>query len=315
MPTLAVGKDRQRVDRDAHEDEGAEQCSKPHGLCRHPTLCVGPVLSAVAIVNMTGSPCVDASRDVRPHQVDRSTQPMESRWKAVPGYRSAIKNIARGRARRASPQALLIRALPQPAGLGAHRAQSIGTANIGATAILQRSFSYGIPMPEPLPAHLDFICGRWASIRRRRQNVFGPLMCIKMARAAVDWLRIIHIARSNPCWTSSCWPAGSACSPCPSPTPSLATVSEESPHARRICAWRRRDRGAAHLPRLCPAATRAVLRGAPHDSHRLDSDPALLRHRRGAGEAARRLHDARLQRRAHIPLAGAAPGRGCDLSD
>ena len=36
---------------------------------------------------------------------------------------------------------------------------------------------------------------------------------------------------------------------------------------------------------------------------------ALLRDRRRAREAARRLHDARLQRRAHLPVAGAAAGR------
>ena len=38
-------------------------------------------------------------------------------------------------------------------------------------------------------------------------------------------------------------------------------------------------------------------------AHRLDPDPALLRDHRRAGAAARRLHDARLQRRAHIPVA------------
>ena len=39
----------------------------------------------------------------------------------------------------------------------------------------------------------------------------------------------------------------------------------------------------------------------------------LLRDRRRAGEAARLLHDARLQRRAHVPFAGAAAGRGSAL--
>ena len=41
---------------------------------------------------------------------------------------------------------------------------------------------------------------------------------------------------------------------------------------------------------------------------------ALLRDRRRAGEAARLVHDARLQRRAHVPVAGPAAGRGRPLS-
>ena len=47
-----------------------------------------------------------------------------------------------------------------------------------------------------------------------------------------------------------------------------------------------------------------------HDVHRLDPDHPLLRDRRRAGEAARLVHDARLQRRAHVPVARAAAGRG-----
>ena len=64
------------------------------------------------------------------------------------------------------------------------------------------------------------------------------------------------------------------------------------------------------LPHLRSAAARAVLRGNDHDRHRLDSNPVVLRCHRRARAAARRLYDARLQRRAHIPLAGAASGRG-----
>ena len=52
-----------------------------------------------------------------------------------------------------------------------------------------------------------------------------------------------------------------------------------------------------------------------HDRHRLDSNSALLRDRRRARGAARRLHDARLQRRAHVPVAGPAAGRGGALLD
>ena len=70
-----------------------------------------------------------------------------------------------------------------------------------------------------------------------------------------------------------------------------------------------RDRRAPRLPHLRAAAARAVLKEHGHDPQRLDPDPALLRDRRRAREAARRLHDARLQRRAHIALARPAAGR------
>ena len=46
----------------------------------------------------------------------------------------------------------------------------------------------------------------------------------------------------------------------------------------------------------------------------LDSNPALLRDHRRAHAGARRLHDARLQRRAHLSVAGAAAGRSRALS-
>ena len=51
-----------------------------------------------------------------------------------------------------------------------------------------------------------------------------------------------------------------------------------------------------------------------HDPHRLDSNSALLRDRRRAGETARLVHDARVQRRAHVPVAGLATGRDRALS-
>ena len=50
-----------------------------------------------------------------------------------------------------------------------------------------------------------------------------------------------------------------------------------------------------------------------HDSDWLDTNPALLRHHRCDHAGARRLHDARLQRRAHVSVAGAAAGRSCYL--
>ena len=56
-----------------------------------------------------------------------------------------------------------------------------------------------------------------------------------------------------------------------------------------------------------------VKREMCHDCDWLDSNPALLRDHRRAHAGARRLHDARLQRRAHLPVAGAAAGRSRDL--
>ena len=50
-----------------------------------------------------------------------------------------------------------------------------------------------------------------------------------------------------------------------------------------------------------------------HDCDWLDSNSALLRDHRRDHPGARRLYDARLQRRAHLPVAGAAAGRGRDL--
>jgi K+-transporting ATPase A subunit len=41
----------------------------------------------------------------------------------------------------------------------------------------------------------------------------------------------------------------------------------------------------------------------------LDSNPALVRHRRRVGGASRRLHGARVQRRAHVSFADPAAGR------
>ena len=91
---------------------------------------------------------------------------------------------------------------------------------------------------------------------------------------------------------------------------------QENSHDLRLFARRPRDRGAPVLPHLRSAAARAVLkRRNDHDRHRLDSNPALLRDRRRARAAARRLHDARVQRRAHVPVAGPAAGRGRALLD
>src|ERR1700722_2594500 len=53
-----------------------------------------------------------------------------------------------------------------------------------------------------------------------------------------------------------------------------------------------------------------TLQGSNHDPHRLDPNRAVLRRRRRAGAAARRLHDARIQRRVDLPVPRAAPGRG-----
>ena len=71
-----------------------------------------------------------------------------------------------------------------------------------------------------------------------------------------------------------------------------------------------RDRRAADLPHLRSAEARAVLKG-PTAMTVIGWIQILLylRDRRRAREAARRLHDARLQRRAHVPLAGPAAGR------
>ena len=72
--------------------------------------------------------------------------------------------------------------------------------------------------------------------------------------------------------------------------------------------------GPARLPRPTPCCAPSGSREADcHDRQRLDSDPALLRDRDRAGEAARLVHDARLHRRAHLPLAGPAAGRGRPL--
>ena len=50
--------------------------------------------------------------------------------------------------------------------------------------------------------------------------------------------------------------------------------------------------------------------GTRHDRQRLDPDRVYLRDRRRAREAARLVHDPRLQRRAHVPVAAPAAGRG-----
>ena len=57
-----------------------------------------------------------------------------------------------------------------------------------------------------------------------------------------------------------------------------------------------------------PENFESVLREQAHDNEWLDSDRALLRDHYRAHKAAGRLHDARLQRRAHAAVAGAAPG-------
>ena len=98
MPTLAVGKHRQRVDRDAHEDKGAQQCRKPHGLCRLPPFALG--LSSRPNGHREHDRISMCWCQPRCAAVSGRSehQPMESRWKAVPGYRSSIKSIARGTA-------------------------------------------------------------------------------------------------------------------------------------------------------------------------------------------------------------------------
>ena len=82
---------------------------------------------------------------------------------------------------------------------------------------------------------------------------------------------------------------------------------------------------AAALPDVRPAAARAVLtashtnpeqiRRHTHDRHWLASNYSILRDRDRAGQAARLVHDARLQRRAHIAFADPAASRGRALLD
>ena len=71
--------------------------------------------------------------------------------------------------------------------------------------------------------------------------------------------------------------------------------------------------GPARLPHLRTAQARTVLKGHDHDRHRLGPDSSLLRDHRRNHAAARRLHDARVQRRTHVPFADPAAGRSRDL--
>src|SRR5215831_9700401 len=74
---------------------------------------------------------------------------------------------------------------------------------------------------------------------------------------------LTYLGRSKACWTWSYSPVASASSSSRSPTLTVAIVSRERPpHAHRICAGRRRDRGAADLSHLRPAASREVLKGS-----------------------------------------------------
>src|SRR5215471_15402783 len=71
-----------------------------------------------------------------------------------------------------------------------------------------------------------------------------------------------YLGRSKACWTWSYSPVASASSSSRSPTLTVAIVSRGDPHVDRIRPWRRRDRGAAGLSRLRPAASREVLKGS-----------------------------------------------------
>ena len=101
----------------------------------------------------------------------------------------------------------------------------------------------------------------------------------------------------------------------------LRAALRESDHDLRLFTRRPRFVGPAVLPDLRPAAARAVLtaraivpallqKAHDNDRHWLDSNHSVLRHHRRAGQTARLVHDARLQRRAHLPVADPAPGRG-----
>jgi len=50
------------------------------------------------------------------------------------------------------------------------------------------------------------------------------------------------------------------------------------------------------------------LKAYHHDRHWLDSNYSVLRGRRRAGQTARLVHDARLQRRAHLAFSDPGPG-------
>src|SRR5262245_20981073 len=133
---------------------------------------------------------------------------------------------------------------------------------------------------------------------------FGLALCPSAGSSAPR----IHCLRNTRCSIPSCFCLVLVFSSWRLATPSLATVSEEGSHGLRLLARRPRDCEPACLPYLRPAHAREVLRCRTHDPQRLDSDCDLLRDHRCAGEAARLVYDARLQRRTHFSVAGTAPG-------
>ena len=118
------------------------------------------------------------------------------------------------------------------------------------------------------------------------------------------------VCKEHPMLDLICWPSASASSRCRSATPTPANGSEE---AAMIFDYSLAALVTAGLlstsPTRCCGPSGSERRTAMTLIGWIQIAP-LLRDRRRAGEAARLVHDARLQRRAHVPVAGPAAGRG-----
>src|SRR5262249_3812427 len=171
---------------------------------------------------------------------------------------------------------------------------------------------YGIPRTQPRPPSRIPMRSVTRTSRIMRAEGWGVLD-VSQGRASPTAIHCTPLNRlslgASTCWTSSCSPSRSSSSRCRSATPSPAIGSEEAPMIFDYSLAGLVTVGLMIYLVYALLRPERLCKGGDHDRHRLDSNPALLRDRRRAGGAARRLHDARVQRRAHIPFAGPAAGR------